>query len=175
NQPSVPPADNNITVPVKRFDNVGSIDIQFAVVPDNGVTEYSVFESIDNNTGIDWSSYIMELGFYDANKNFVPSVLGDGLDFDLPTLDLPPVSTAFVNVAVPNEDQLVFSGGVHSTGAEIYQIRIDVPSNLEPTGVALGSFVLRQAVVPVPEPGTLAMAALIGLALSAIGLRKRWG
>ncbi|MBN1854918.1 MAG: hypothetical protein JW829_19445, partial [Pirellulales bacterium] len=74
NQPSVPPADNNITVPVKRFDNVGYIDIEFAVVPDNGVTEYYVFESVDNNTGIDWSSYVMELGFYDANKNFVPSV-----------------------------------------------------------------------------------------------------
>ena len=38
-----------------------------------------------------------------------------------------------------------------------------------------GTFEVEINGTPVPEPGTLALAALVGLVLSAIGLRKRWG
>ena len=44
--------DNNIFVPIKRFDHNGYIDIEFHVAPSGGVTEYQVFESVDNNTGV---------------------------------------------------------------------------------------------------------------------------
>src|SRR5258708_6591136 len=43
--------DNNITVPLKRFDHADYIDIEFTVIPsDGGVTEYQVSEFVDNNT-----------------------------------------------------------------------------------------------------------------------------
>src|SRR4051812_38308340 len=50
NAPNPNPSDNNITVPIKRFDHIGPIDIEFLVTPSNGVTEYKVVESVDNNT-----------------------------------------------------------------------------------------------------------------------------
>ena len=62
------------------------------------VTEYRVFESVDNNTGINWAGYTMELGF-GIGAGFVPSPPGDGLDFDAPLYDTPPISSAFSNVA----------------------------------------------------------------------------
>jgi hypothetical protein len=89
NNDNVPAAglpDNNIVVPIKRFDHNGNIDIEFRVTPSDGVTEYQLFESVDNNTGVDWSSYRMELGF-GVGAAFVPSLAGDGLDFDFPTFD----------------------------------------------------------------------------------------
>jgi hypothetical protein len=51
NVPAAGVGDNNIFVPIKRFDHNGNIDIEFHVAPSQGVTEYSVFESVDNNTG----------------------------------------------------------------------------------------------------------------------------
>jgi len=154
--------DNNIIVPIKRFDNLGYIDIVFQVLPSltTGVaTEYKVFESVDNNTLTNWSSYTMELGF-GFGANFLPSAPGDGLGFDAPNYDTPPVSSAFSNVA-KSEDVLVFSNGTHGTGSEIYQFRIDVP-NLSVVSET-GTFTLRQ--IPVPEPSVLIM-----LVLGALGL-----
>jgi hypothetical protein len=162
NQP-VPGAalDNNITVPIKRFDNPGYIDIVFNVQPTQGVTEYKVFESVDNNTFVNWNSYKMELGF-GVGASFVPSPAGDLLDFDAPTYDTPPVSTAFASVAT-GEDLLVFTNGIHGSGAETYQVRIDVPNVREVNGQM--SFTLRQSMTVVPEPSSLALLlfALTGL------------
>ena len=159
NQPGPIGFDGNIVVPIKRFDHTGYIDIEFFVRDtDGGTTEYLFFESVDNNTGVNWSSYTMELG-KGLGAGFTQSLAGDGLDFDAPTFDTPPTSSAFSNVAL-NEDILVFSNGVQSTGSEVYQIRIDVPNGIQ-------TFTLRQYPVPVPEPGTLVLAAsaLVGLVL----------
>lgn len=142
-------SDNNLIVPIKRFDYPGYIDIVFQVAPSNGgVTEYKVFESVDNNTLTNWSSYRMELGF-GYGTSFISSPSGDGLDFDDPDYNTPPVSSVFTNVAT-SEDVLVFSNGIHSTGSETYLFRIDVP-DLSDTG-ATTSFTLRQ--VPIPEPSS---------------------
>ena len=110
---------DNPTVAVKRFDN-GTIDINFTVAPDGDpaiATQHHSVEFVDNNTGIDWTSYIFQL---------IPGVAGDGLDFDTPDMDPAPSSSAFSNVQ-HYEDMLVFSNGVHSSGAELYTVRIDVP------------------------------------------------
>src|SRR6478609_11183527 len=40
--------DNNIVVPLKRFDSTGYIDIPFTITPTAGVTEYQVTEFVDN-------------------------------------------------------------------------------------------------------------------------------
>jgi hypothetical protein len=159
------PGANNISVVVKRFDANGFIDIEFNVAPTNGVTEYAVFEAVDNNTGLPWINYTMQLGF-GTGAGFTPSPAGDGLDFDAPTFDAFPTSTAFPGV-VPGEDLLTFGGGLHSAGLQTYQFRIDVP-NLD--GRA-SRFTLRQTPVPVPEPATLALAgvAMIG----ALCVRRR--
>jgi hypothetical protein len=162
--------DNNITVPIKRFDNTGDIDIVFNVTPTNGVTEYKVFESVDNNTGINWAKYTMTLGF-GVGASFTPSLPGDGLDFDAPTYDTPPVSSAFANVATANEDVLVFSNGTHGSGSETYQFRIDVPNLRDVAGATAPlSFTLRQTPIAIPEPGS---CLLLLCALSCLWIFRK--
>ncbi|MEX0676190.1 MAG: hypothetical protein WD063_03900 [Pirellulales bacterium] len=160
NQPGGPGSDANIAVPIKRFDHTGNIDIEFFVRSSDpgGTTEYLFFESVDNNTGINWDKYTVVLGF-GVGAAFTPSPGGDGLDFDAPTFDSLPTSTAFAVVATA-EDALVFSGGIHSSGSEVYQFRIDVPDGRQ-------SFTLRQTPHLVPEPGTLLLSlnALVGVTL----------
>jgi hypothetical protein len=165
NVPGLAP-DNNIVVPLKRFDNLDYIDIEFTVSNTGGVTEYFVSESIDNNTGIDWSGYRMQLGFGTGGA-FVKSVAGDGLDFDDPTYDTPPTSTGLPTVITGmtsgDEDELFFTGGTHGAGLQIYQFRIDVPD----ISRAGGTFTLRQ--IPIPEPATVGLACI---ALVGLGLRR---
>jgi hypothetical protein len=169
NQAGGGPLDNNITIPVKRFDKADIIDIVFQVVPTQGVTEYKVVEAISNNTSSNWSSYFMQLGF-GFGPGFNPSPAGDGLDFDAPFYDTPPVSSAFAAV-VPTEDLLLFTNGIHLvTGLENYQFRIDVPDLTGVAGVPL-TFTLRQT--PVPEPSTLVLLGMMvigGIVLSD----RRW-
>lgn len=169
NVPAAGVPDNNITVPLKRFDFADYIDIEFSVAPSNGgVTEYQVSEFVDNNTGSPWSSYRMVLGT-GTGAGFVISALNDGLDFDAPTYDTPPTSVPFPTVNAPDEDQLVFSGGSHGNGAQPYSFRIDVPDM--DRGVVLGHFTLRQIPTAVPEPASLAIWSLLGL----VGFRCRRG
>src|SRR6188508_3211746 len=84
-----PNANNNISIATKAFEHNDYIDIVFNVVrngPLSGagsVTEYRVVETVDNATGVNWSSYTMQLGFGTGGA-FVPSAAGDGLDFDTP-------------------------------------------------------------------------------------------
>ena len=163
--------DNNISVPVKRFDKLGEIDIVFQIQPSGGVggvTEYKVFESVDNNTSINWSDYIMELGF-GTGANFIPVPSGSGLDFDFPTFDSSPVSSAFSTVTPVGENKLIFTDGVQSTGSETYQFRIDVPDS-PISGVAFESFTLRQTPIGVPEPSSVLL--LLG-AVACLGLYRK--
>jgi hypothetical protein len=154
--------DNNLFVPIKRFDATGYIDLEFIVrdsIQPGGTTEYQVFESVDNNTFINWSSYTIELG-KGTGAGFIQSPADDGLDFDTPDKDTPPTSTVFNNVA-HGQDILVFTAGIQSTGSEVYTFRIDVPDGIT-------SFTLRQYPIPVPEPSTLVLAccAVAGLAMA---------
>jgi hypothetical protein len=165
-QPGGPGIDANIIVPIKRFDNAGFIDIEFFVRSSepSGTTEYQFFESVDNNTFINWDMYTLQLGF-GLGAGFVPGPADDGLDFDFDTLITPPTSTAFPIVAW-SQDELVFSGGLHSTGSQVYQIRIDVPDGIE-------TFTLRQFPRAVPEPTTIALATVGCLGLATWSLRRR--
>jgi hypothetical protein len=161
--------DNNITVPIKRFEHNGIIDIQFVVAPSQGVTEYQVFESVDNNTGVNWSQDNISLGF-GVGAAFVPSPANDGLDFDFPNFATPPSSSALPVVAL-GQDNLNFSGGIHNSGSETYQVRIDVPDlgSLFQGGV----FTLRQEPVPVPKPSSILLAVLGSVLVSVCARRRK--
>jgi hypothetical protein len=95
-QPGGPGFDGNIIVPIKRFDNTGFIDIEFFVRSSDpsGTTEYQFFESVDNNTFVDWDSYTLQLGF-GLGDGFVPGPAADGLDFDFDTLVTLPRTRSF--------------------------------------------------------------------------------
>lgn len=159
--------DNNIIVPIKRFDHPGYIDIVFNVSPSSGTTEYKFFESVDNNTFVPWSSYTMQLGFGTGLAFNNTGGASDGLDFDDPTYDLAPSSSAFSNISM-SPDLLVFSNGLLLSGAETFQFRIDVPDGIT-------SFTLRQTPTAIPEPSLCVLAALASLGWLAHrrGIRAR--
>jgi hypothetical protein len=161
--------DNNIVVPLKRFDSNGFIDIPFTVTPTEGVTEYQFTEFVDNNTGFNWNKYTMSVGFgIGAGFTQVGGLL-DGLDFDTGPPGgntTPPTSIALPTITRPDEDTLVFSGGTQGSGAQQFQFRIDVPDLLSRGG----TFTLRQQPTPIPEPATI---VFLGVALMGLTLHRR--
>ena len=64
----------------------------------------------------------------------------------------------------PDEDQLVYTGGLHGAGAQSYGFRVDVP---DLTGRASPTFTMRETPIsiPIPEPSTLILAGIAALGL----------
>ena len=166
-------SNNNITIATKAFQHNGYIDIVFVVQPTapftnpGGTTEYRVVETVDNATGTNWVNYSMQLGL-GTGAGFTMTAPGDGLDFDTgtPGNDPPPSSTAMPTVSRPNEDTLLYSGGIHGAIQQTYEFHLDVP-NL--AGDSNYTFTLRQFPTPIPEPATL----LLALCFSAVPLFLR--
>ncbi len=150
---------NKLLVTQKAYFAVGPVDIEFSVVPSGGVTEYTIFEGVDNDTTIDWSSYRLELGF-GVGTSFVLSPSGDGLDFDSPDFNSDPNFSAFFPTVIPNEDVLFATGGVFPSPGfttPLFRFSIDVPDGIS-------AFTLRQRPIAVPEAGTMTLALLSSLA-----------
>lgn len=161
--------NNNILfVLQKDYTAVGYVDIVVTVADTGGSTEYEVREGVQNGTGVDWTGYRVSLG-YGVGGSFVPSTPGDGLNFDDDDdspMNFAPGFMDFTTVNKPDEDSIVASGGDLLDGEFS---GTDIVFHLEiPDGIT--EFTLRQQPIPIPEPGSAAVLALLsGLAL----LRRR--
>ena len=161
---------NSIFVTQKDYVGIGPVDLVFDVSDTGGVTEYAVVEGVQNNTGITWTGYHLELGFGNG-AGFVKSGASDGLDFDDPNVNsdffFNPSPGFFPDVDV-TEDDVIASGGVmsHLDFAGNFVFHVDVPD-----GIA--SFTIRQSPIPIPEPGTLGVLALGLIAVAALRQRRR--
>lgn len=156
------PSPNTIFVHQKDYVGIGSVDLVFDVLDTGGVTEYLVTESVFNNTGLNWGSYHIELGF-GIGAGFVGSASGDGLDFDAPDFNSPfffNPSPGFFPLETVIEDDILAYGGVmpYLSFAGNFLFTIDVPDGIT-------EFTIRQSPITVPEPSTLAFLALGSLAL----------
>lgn len=149
---------NQVYILQKDYHAIGPVDIVLSVLPSGGVTEYAVIEGVQNSTGIDWTSYHIELGF-GTGAGFVKSTAGDGLDFDAPDVDSdfffnPGPGFPTVNVT---EDDIIASGGVvpYLAYAGNFVFHVDVPDGIT-------EFTIRQSPV-IPEPASAVMLILGGL------------
>ena len=109
----------------------------------------------------------MQLGL-GTGPGFMLTAPRDGVDCDTGATgnDPPPFSTAMPTVSRPNEDTLLYSGGIHGAIQQTYEFHLDVP-NL--AGDSNYTFTLRQFPTPIPEPATL----LLTLCFSAVPLFLR--
>ncbi len=170
NDDVVGPSPNGVFVTQKNYVGIGPVDLQFDVSDTGGVTEYLITEGVANNTGLDWSSYHIELGF-GHEAGYVKSTLGDGLDFDAPdynsTFFFNPSPGFFPTYSV-SEDDVYATGGVmpNSTFAGYFQFTIDVPDGIT-------SFTIRQSPIPAPEPSTWALACIGCIALWTLGRQRK--
>lgn len=152
---------NGIFITQKDYVAIGPVDLTFRTTDTGGVTEYTFAEGVYNNTGLSWSSYHLELGF-GHGVLFTPSPSGDGLDFDAPDynsiLSFNP-SPGFFPSAAATEDDIYATGGVmpNLSFAAYFRFTVDVPDGIT-------EFTIRQSPVAVPEPATLSLLVVGGLA-----------
>lgn len=172
NDDVVGPSPNEIKVFQKDYTGIGFIDIEFEVTDSGGVTEYAIIEGVQNNTGSDWASYHVQLGF-DTGTDFTMSPSGDGLDFDAPfynsTISFDPAFFFPFPSYTPSEDVIDAFGPPGQADfqySEPFVFHIDVPDGIT-------SFTLRQFPVAVPEPGSISLALLSLTALVPLVRHKR--
>lgn len=74
---------NQVGLELVQFDAVAPIDIEFVAFNVlEGGTEYLFKETVLNNTGFNWGTFKIQLGF-GTGQNFIESSLRDRLDFDV--------------------------------------------------------------------------------------------
>jgi hypothetical protein len=161
------PSPNVIFVHQKDYNAVGPVDIEFTVVPSGGTTEYRFMEGVQNDTGIPWTDYHIELGF-GMGALFVPSPAGDGLDFDAPTPDSPFSFNPFTTVVVGEDDIDAYNGVIAPfTFTSPFVFHVDVPDGI--TAFTVRQYPTIDTVVP--EPSGLVLS---GMSVVALLRCRRW-
>lgn len=141
----------------KTANDMNYFDVEFQVT--DGLTSMVVDDPVLNNTGVDWTGYHFQLGYWEGDE-FVPSTDGDGLAFLTGHS-----SDVFPNVTTLSEDELYFHGGVVDAGGLVsLLLNIDLP------GDSSFDFALRQWAVP--EPSGVALLGFSALAFLAFGRRR---
>ncbi len=180
---------NNVVKIHKQFNQNGPIDIVFAAINSGGTTEYFFGEKVFNNTGIPWSGYTFELGFF-TGAQFVPSSTAK-LTFDIddslptPASVIGPTDAPLFGLTSHTANTIAFGGGSTLASGGLpgkFGFSIDLndiaQGKLPPSLQVFGNnsnfrgylFTLRQTPTPTPEPGTL---LLIGSGLVGIGVGSR--
>ncbi len=165
---AITPVDEESDLPRSAIDETatdsGPFDVQFAIKDyDTPVTGTGAIDkTVHNNSGEDWTSFEMLLGT-GLGDGFAASTAGDGLAFDEPFSLTPPseITSFFADVLI-EEDRLVFSNGVLPAG-QTAQFTVYVTAD----SLSGNPFTIRQ--IAVPEPATMSLLAIGGLAV----LRKR--
>ncbi len=86
-----------VTVDPLRFEHVAPIDLTFNVTPSEGVSEYAWTTFIQNDTGVDWPGFRIELHLTDVLGQVLDDLVepSRGLDFDTPHRDTEVLLDAF--------------------------------------------------------------------------------
>lgn len=164
-----------VNVPIGGLGNVFKL-FPFQQGGPAAATEVFVEETIVNLIpgGVNIVDYHMELGWW-VGGAFVPSVAGDGFDFDWgasgPSNTPPPTGTAltFSIDNISNEDVLDWFGppNILPSGNALLTFSVDVPST-GPSGTT--HWAIRQFAT-VPEPSTFGMLATALLLLVMVRYR----
>lgn len=147
--------------------DLGPFDLQL-LIDGNGV--FAVAKSVANNTGIAWTSFVLQLGS-NLGAGFVPSTPGDGLGFDAGE-DNRETTGAFPN-AVVGEDRIVFSGFLPPGGSAQFVVFVStatIGNHLVTIRQSAGA-TIGPAPAPLLTPSAL-IVLVIALALIA-GRRLR--
>lgn len=153
NDDVIGPSPNVVFVHQKHYVGIGPVDIEFTVVPSGGVTEYRFMEGVQNDTGIPWTDYHIQLGF-GMGTAFVPSPAGDGLDFDHPHLSSPFLFAPFSTVVVAEDDVDAYGGVVpNATFVSPFVFHVDVPDGI--TSFTVRQYPTIDGIVPEPTSATL--------------------
>ncbi len=167
----------------QNFTTLAPIDLTFTFQDSTGrvgkTTEYFVTQTVTNNTSETWTGFKFLLGF-GTGGSFVIGKPGNSLDFDFPTYDPTPTSTAFTNhstLPAPLQfTSLTWSGGSVLPGQTItFTFSIDVPNRNQIWPQGAGEFTLRAlpGLPHAPEPGTLTLSTLAIVGFLGYGWHRR--
>ncbi len=133
-----------------------------------GATEYAYDIAVTNQTGVTWYGARLRLG-YSSGADFVPALVDELISFDAPVASgqVPTVSGGLTTLVTHEAHLIEWAGGSIADGETVhFAFGLDVHdgvSTRHPGGSSI--IVLSHEFVTVPEPATMSMLALGGLAV----------
>ena len=157
--------------------DVGPFDLEISVadLPVGGETNITVAKDVTNSSNVDWAQFELSVGT-GLGDSFVESDALDGLYlglntqeagtvFDITEFDdaLEPNNALFTALAVP---------GLAMGDSTDFLIDITVSDDIDGIIDGQAVFTLRQSAVATPEPASIALWTMLGVALAGFGYRR---